>query len=131
MRPLKQLRLYIALGGLYLGALVYLTLTSAPPQGPQFPLADKWAHLGAYFLLMGWFGQLAVEHRAQNHEAHRLRANLALGFMVLGALLEGLQGLGGVRQMEFADAAANALGVWLGHTATQGPLGRMLQRFEA
>lgn len=123
MRPLKHLRLYIALGGLYLGALVYLTLSTAPPQGPDLPMADKWAHLAGYFLLMGWFGQLAVERR--------LRANLALSFMVLGAVLEVLQGLGGVRQMELADAAANALGVWLGHTATQGPLGRLLQRIEA
>lgn len=123
MRPLKHLRLYIALGGLYLGALVYLTLSAAPPQGPDLPMADKWAHLAGYFLLMGWFGQLAAERR--------LRANLALSFMVLGALLEVLQGLGGVRQMELADAAANALGVWLGHSATQGPLGRLLQRFEA
>lgn len=123
MRPLKHLRLYIALGGLYLGVIIHLTLTASPPQGPELPLADKWAHLAAYFLLMGWFGQLAAERR--------LRANLALGFMVLGALLEVLQGWGGVRQMEGADAAANALGVWLGHTATQGPLGRLLQRFEA
>lgn len=122
MRPLKHLQLYLGLGGAYLGAVVWVTLTSHPPQGPQFADADKWEHLLAYALMMGWFGQLA--------QARRLRANLALAFMALGGLLELLQGLGGVRQMELADAAANALGVWLGHYATRDAGGRLLATLE-
>lgn len=122
MRPLRLRQLYIALGGSYLGAIVYFTLTSAPPQGPDIPNLDKWEHLLAYGLLMGWFGQLAAERR--------LRAGLALGFMALGGVLELLQGLGGVRQAEWADAAANALGVWMGHWATRDAGGRLLAMLE-
>jgi hypothetical protein len=122
MRPLKFLKLYIALGGLYVGAIIWLTLTPTPPAGPDLPNVDKWEHLLAYGLMMGWFGQLAANLR--------LRANLALSFMVLGAALELLQGLGGVRHMELADAAANALGVWMGHWVTRGRGGRLLQALE-
>lgn len=122
MRPLKHLQLYTALGGLYLGALVWLTLTPHPPQGPDLPNVDKWEHLLAYFLLIGWFGQLA--------QGRRLRAKLLLSFMALGAVLELLQGLGGVRHMELADATANALGAWMGHWSTRGRGGRLLERLE-
>ncbi len=123
MRTLRYLRFYIALGGLYLGAIVYFSLSSLPPDGPQVLLSDKALHLLGYFLLMAWFGQLA--------QARDLRAKLALAFMALGAGLEVLQGLGGLRQMELADAAANALGVWMGHWSTRGPLGGFLQQLEA
>jgi len=123
MRPLRYIQLYLGIGGAYIGAVVWLTLTSDPPQGPQFEHADKWEHLLAYGLMMAWFGQLAV--------ARRTRANLAMGFMLLGGALELLQGLGGVRQMEFADAAANALGVWFGHWCTKDAGGRLLLTLEA
>jgi VanZ family protein len=122
MRKLKHLQLYLALAGAYTAALVWLTLTATPPAGPEFQNSDKWMHLLAYFLLMAWLGQLAVERR--------LRANLALACMALGALLELLQGLGGVRQMEFADAGANVLGAWLGHWSTRQGGGAVLAALE-
>jgi VanZ family protein len=118
MRPLRYLQLYLGLGGAYIGTVIWLTLTSAPPKGLDLPNADKWEHLLAYFLMMAWFGQLA--------EKRRTRANLALAFMALGGLLELLQGLGGVRQAELTDAIANILGVWMGHWATRGGGGRLL-----
>lgn len=122
MRSLKYLQAYLALAGAYVAFIIWLTLTSTPPQGPQFDNADKWMHCLAYFLMMGWLGQLAVERR--------LRANLALACMGLGAVLELLQGLGGVRHMELADAGANALGAWMGHWATRGRGGAWLQGLE-
>lgn len=122
MRPLKFLQAYLALAGAYVAFIIWLTLTATPPQGPRFDNADKWMHCLAYFLMMGCFGQLAVERR--------LRAGLALACMALGALLELLQGLGGVRHMELADAGANALGAWMGHWATRGRGGALLLRLE-
>jgi VanZ family protein len=123
MRPLKHLQLYFGLGGAYIGTVIWLTLTSAPPQGPLFENADKWEHLLAYGLMMAWFGQLTQQRRT--------RANFAMAFMALGGLLELLQGLGGVRQMELADAVANILGVWMGHWVTRDAGGRLLATLES
>jgi VanZ family protein len=122
MRPLRFKSLYLALGIAYIGAVCWFTLTSHPPQGPDFPNADKWEHLAAYGLMMTWFGQLV--------QTPRLRIRLALAFVGLGVLLELLQGLGGVRHMELADAAANALGVWMGHAFTRAGGGTLLARLE-
>lgn len=125
MRALRWIQAYVALGGLYVGAIVYLSLIPHPPKlAPDWPMIDKWEHLVAYGLMMAWFGQLAVERR--------LRANLALGFMALGGgieLLQGAMALG--RSMEFADFAADALGVWLGHAATRDAGGRLLLTLES
>lgn len=122
MRPLRFLRTYLILGCAYVTLVIYLTLIPQLPQGPDLPFADKGEHLLAYSLMMAWFGCLAREGK--------LRLKLALGFTALGAALEVLQGLGGVRQMELADALANAMGAGLGWWITQGEPGRLLERLE-
>lgn len=123
MRPLRYRPLYLALGLAYLALLFWATLTSTPPAGPDVPYADKWEHFAAYALLMGWWGQL--------FEAPSARLRLCLACAALGALLELLQGLGGVRQMELADACANAIGAGLGWLFTRGRGGRLLVYLEA
>lgn len=123
MRPLKYLRYYQALSTAYLGVLVWLTLTPQPPPSPDLPFVDKWEHLLVYGLLMGSCGQWLSQRG-------RLRLRFAVIFVALGAVLELLQGLGGVRHMESADAVANALGVGIGYAITRGPGGRILQALE-
>lgn len=122
MHPLRHRRAYFLCGILYTALVIWLTLTSSPPSGPDVPFADKGEHFAAYGLMMAWWGQL--------FRAPRRRWQVACACMALGALLELLQGLGGVRQMELADALANATGVLLGLAATQGAGGRLLARFE-
>ena len=124
MRPLRWIRLYIALGGLYVGAIIYFCLIPHPPKvAPDWPNVDKLEHLVAFGLMMAWFGQLAVERR--------LRAGLALSFMALGGLIEILQGAMALgRSMEFSDFAADMLGVWLAHWATRGGGGQLLLMLE-
>lgn len=67
-------------------------------------LADKVAHFMAYAALGGSaaLGQLRLLG---------LRAPVVAAIAAYGMALEGLQGLGGVRAPELADATANALGV--------------------
>lgn len=67
-------------------------------------MGDKVAHFMAYAALGGSaaFGHFRVLG---------LRAPVVAGIAVYGMALEGLQGLGGVRDPEIADAMANALGV--------------------
>jgi VanZ family protein len=123
MRPLRWLAIYQALGLLYLAALLWLSLSHAPPKGPALPYADKAGHLLAYGLLMAWWGQVAWQPR--------WRWGLALGFIAFGGVIEVLQGLGGVRQAEWADAAANAVGVVLGALGTRQRGGEGLAWAEA
>jgi len=67
-------------------------------------MADKVAHFMAYAAL----GTTAAMGRLR---VVGLRYPVISAIAVYGMALEGMQGLGGVRAPEFADAAANALGV--------------------
>ncbi|MES2202169.1 MAG: VanZ family protein [candidate division FCPU426 bacterium] len=110
MRPLRYTPLWLALGWAYVGLILYLSLIFNPPHLAEFEQSDKLKHLLAYALLMFYFFQL--------YENKRLLLVHALVFVILGGLIELLQGLGGVRSMEFfdflADAAGVVLGFWLG-----------------
>lgn len=98
--------------------VTYLTLTPNPDDTkPSIAIArfiaellfhderfgDKVAHFMAYAALGGAaaFAGLAIAGR---------RAYLIGALAIYGALLEFIQGLGGVRAPEFADALANSLG---------------------
>lgn len=70
-------------------------------------LGDKVAHFLAYAGLgaAGFWAEMKLFRR---------RRGAALGLAVYGVLLEGLQGLGGVRTPDLMDAAANGLGALSG-----------------
>lgn len=108
--PLHYRRLWIFIGLSLILLIIYLSLTSHPPQpSVKIPFGDKIGHGLAYFTLMIWFAQLYQNPR------HRLY--LALGFIILGGSLEILQGLGGVRAADIWDFLANSSGVFLGGLA--------------
>ncbi|GJL91877.1 VanZ family protein [Hyphococcus sp.] len=86
-------------------------------------LADKVAHFAAY----GVLGASAVWAELALLSKRRITA-LALG--LYGVLLEGLQGLGGVRTPELADAVANGLGAVAGIGGAI-VLARMLRKLRA
>lgn len=86
-------------------------------------MADKVAHFMAYATL----GTTAAMGRLR---VVGLRSPVIAAIAVYGMALEGMQGLGGVRAPEFADAAANALGV-ISAFAAVGLSGRVLARYAA
>ena len=102
---LRWLPLWLATGWLLVGAVVYLSLTPAPPE-VDLPQGDKLAHVLAYAVLMFWFIQI--------YEGARRRALIAIGFVCLGIVLEFLQGYGGARAFDAHDMIANAAGVAIG-----------------
>ena len=72
---------------------------------PDVPGSDKWHHALAYFVCMFCWGQCYVR------PAQRLK--LAIIFILMGALIECLQGLTDYRSFEWLDMLADAVGVTL------------------
>lgn len=114
--------LWLVIGWGLVAAVIWSSLTPAPPELPEVPLADKLAHAVAYALLMGWFGQLYT--RPLMRLAH------AFSFVLLGIVLELVQGAGSVRSLEVADMFANGVGVVIGWTALRLGADRVLLGLE-
>lgn len=121
MRPLRYFRLWLVLGWLAVAAVVVLSLISQPPEVP-LRNGDKWGHLLAYGVLMGWFVQLYQRRATQLWHA--------LFLVVLGVTLEFLQGYTG-RFFEYADMVANTSGVALGLALAFTPWQALLLRWES
>jgi VanZ family protein len=118
---LRWLPLSLATGWLLVAAVVYLSLTPAPPK-VDLPEGDKVGHILAYAVLMFWFIQ--IYYRA------RSRVLIALAFVLLGVGLEFLQGYGGEREFEFEDMIANAAGLALGWVSGPPRTRNLLSRIE-
>lgn len=104
-RPVLQYRrLWLGLGWALVGIVWYLSLTPRPLQLDMgITFFDKISHFTGYAVLMGWFMQL--------YQATRIRLAYAVGFMLMGMVIEFLQGMGPSRLFEWADMLANTLGV--------------------
>ena len=98
-------RLAIAVGWAMVAAIVWLSLTPAPPK-VDFQESDKVGHLLGYGGLMFWFSQLYASALA--------RVSYGVGFIAMGIALELCQGALGYRTYEVIDMYANTLGVLLG-----------------
>ncbi|MBI3188522.1 MAG: VanZ family protein [Gammaproteobacteria bacterium] len=103
-KQLKYKKIWIILGLTMIAFVVFQTLTSSPV-GSGLKISDKLMHIVGYFGMMGWFVQIFNKRMQQLW--------LAAGFIILGVVLEFLQGWGGIRHYELADMLANATGVIL------------------
>ena len=121
-RALRWVNVWLATGWCLIAAVIYLSLTPAPPK-MDMPAGDKIGHVLAYTALMFWFIQI--------YYARRSRVLIALGFVLLGISLEFLQGLGGERQFEVADMIANTAGVMIGWISGPPRTGNLLSRVES
>ncbi|MFA7296472.1 MAG: VanZ family protein [Dehalococcoidia bacterium] len=103
------------LGWLGVAAVIVLSLRPHPPQLPGLFGWDKVQHLLAYAVLIWWFRQ-----------AFRGGIRWVLALVALGVGLEFLQALTPNRVFDYADMAANVLGVVLGLVVAATALGRTL-----
>jgi len=87
-------------------SVLYLSLVPAPPEVLDFTFSDKFEHLFAYSVLMGWFAQLYVLRMRQTF--------IAIALCLMGISVEFIQGWSGYRLFDVVDMAANSLGVLLG-----------------
>jgi len=106
---LKLRFLWLAIGYALVMLVVFLSLTSDPVSLEiELPYQDKFFHALAYFALMAWFSQIYHDRFQRNM--------IALVFIFMGVTLEYLQGFDPNRYFEYADMAANSVGVALGFT---------------
>ena len=120
---MRYFNLWLVLGWLFVLLVCYFSLMSNPPKfDVKFEHLDKLEHMLSYFIMMGWFAQL--------YQTKQSRIFYALFFIVLGALLEILQGMGQTRMFEYSDMLANATGVLLAWYITKGKLKELLLTFE-
>jgi VanZ family protein len=122
IRPLRYPRFWLALWLLAIAVVVAASLLPPLPLTPKIDGGDKLMHLLGYGLLMA--SAVQIFQRAG------LLLSVALGLAALGLLMEfGQGGLTSTRQFEWADAAANAIGVLLGGAMAFTPAARLLQRW--
>ncbi|HYA47925.1 MAG TPA: VanZ family protein [Burkholderiales bacterium] len=76
--------------------------------------SDKIEHFVAYAALSFWFGLLYTQQRRQ--------LGFALGFILMGVVIEFLQGMTDYRDFEVADMVADAIGAAIGFALLQTPL---------
>jgi VanZ family protein len=122
-QKLRGLRWYLGLGWALACVIVALSLMPQPPQAPPGLTWDKLQHFLAYGALTGWFALLCANPRSLWIHG--------MGFVLLGALIEPLQGwLTTTRSPDVWDAAANALGALFGLGLGFSPARNFLARFE-
>lgn len=111
---------------LTIGWLLVLTVTVLsliPVEADLSEGRDKWSHWLAYGSLMLWFSML--------HTQFALRVRLALALVIMGVVIEFLQGQTGYRSFDVHDMVANALGVLSGWAVALTPVGQSLKWMEA
>ena len=120
---LRYSALWTSLGFLLILFVIFLSLAPLRlPAAGTFPQSDKLAHFCAYGGMMFWFGQI--------FRARPASLLVAIGLILLGVILEFLQGATGYRTFDYLDMTANAIGAIVGLFLSWTRLGGMLALFE-
>jgi VanZ family protein len=106
MRELRFIRLWLTIGFLLVGVVCFLTLTPSPPDMGDLPESDKIGHFVAYSTMMLWFGFIFLRGKRYT--------KIGLAFIVMGIVLESMQGMLEYRNFSYLDMCANACGVIIG-----------------
>jgi VanZ family protein len=127
--PVQKLRpVWLTIGWALIALVVYLSLKSGwlpldalGGNESMHRFSYRVSHALAYGTLMLWFLQLYPVSR---------RPLIAIGFLLLGAALEGLQGLTPDRDPSVVDIVADTIGIGIGWLLGKTRLSRMLTRIE-
>ena len=115
-------RLWLLLGWLYVLLVLYGSLSRVPDIDMPFDNTDKLIHFLMYFILAGWFVQL-YSRRSQ----HIVILGSAI---LLGIIIEFLQGLTAYRSFDMLDALANSIGALSAFLLAGTSLALLLKRFD-
>ncbi len=122
-QTLRYKTLWLSIGISLIITVIILSLMAPPTDMMDALPNDKFGHFIAYFTLMGWFAQI--------YHTNKQRWLYLIGFLILGLLLEILQGLGGVRQADWLDMLANSAGVISAFLLTKTRLAYILVYIES
>ena len=114
---LRYLRLWKGIGALFILAAFILSLGPDVLTPSGIPHIDKVIHATSYTGLTFWFLMVYPQ---------RYHWRIAVGFVVMGAMIEVLQYFIPFHQAEVNDAIANTIGVTLAWLLTLTPLGGVL-----
>ena len=108
METVKHLKLKRIIGGLYIALIIIMSLAPDPVMAKYDPTKqDILSHLSAYFLMMLWHARIYPA---------KYYPRLAIIFIFLGIVIEGLQGTMATREFQVIDIGFNAIGIvfaWL------------------
>ena len=93
---------WLVLGFIYIGIILTGSLMRVPDVNIHFSYMDKIMHFLMYFILVGWFVQLY--HKPVS------RLLTLLGAILLGLLIEYLQGMTAYRSFDYVDEIVNSIG---------------------
>ena len=96
----------VFIGWFMLLAIIFLSLTPISAAIPEVKNGDKIGHFIAYFSLMIWFSWLYPKPWVRNL--------YAIGFIVLGGVMEVLQSMTAYRMGDIEDFHVNTVGVIVG-----------------
>ncbi|MCU7939545.1 MAG: VanZ family protein [gamma proteobacterium symbiont of Bathyaustriella thionipta] len=96
--------LWLMLGVLYIGFIFMGSLLRVPEMTISLTHTDKVVHFLMYFILVGWFVQL--------YQTSSSRILILISAILLGMLIEFLQGMTPYRSFDFADEIANSIGAF-------------------
>lgn len=99
----------------------YLSLTPVVIEVGRFENSDKVGHFFSYFILMSWFAQLYPRSR---------HLWLLILFVMMGGVIELLQGQTSYRLFDYADIAANSIGAVFAWLLAGTAYARLLQGLE-
>ncbi len=102
-------------------AIIVLSLMPNPDRLTPFSASDKLMHTLAYAVAMLWFGLCFNRNKL---------FIIGGGLVLLGIVLEFIQGQTGYRTMSLNDIIANCVGVFAGLLISFSPLSRSLQYIE-
>jgi VanZ family protein len=118
LEKLRFTHVWLFIGFLLVALVICASLIPNPPQLTSMQGADKLEHAAAYFTVAFWFGQIYAKNR--------VRCAIWLALVALGVGIEYLQRMTGYRTFDYADMAANTVGVFCALLAAQTPLVRGL-----
>lgn len=101
-----QRKYLVLIGWLMVVAVVVLSLAPINAAIPEVKNGDKIGHFIAYFALMVWFSWLYKKPWVRNF--------YAIGFIILGGLMELLQSMTAYRMGDIEDFHVNTIGVIIG-----------------
>lgn len=113
-RPLHFRKLWLFIGLMLVAAVIYLSLTASYPAYLVMDDDLKLNHVLAYTVLMFYFAQLILNPR--------MAWGIAALFVLMGIVLEYLQGQTGYRTFSYYDMLADCVGVSFGFIASRTPL---------